>query len=61
MGKEEAKKKVIEKGGIVRDEITTDLWYLVTNNFKDNAKKYEKACKLGVTFIDETEFLEMLK
>jgi DNA ligase (NAD+) len=61
MGKEEAKKRVIEKGGIVRDEITTDLWYLVTNDFQGNAKKYEKARKLGVTFIDETEFLEMLK
>jgi NAD-dependent DNA ligase len=61
MDKEEAKKKVIEKGGIVREKISTDLWYLVTNNLVDNAKKYDKARKLGVTFIDETEFLEMLK
>lgn len=61
MGKEEAKKKVIEKGGIVREEITTDLWYLVTNNIKQNAKKYEKALKLGITFIDEKEFLEMIE
>ena len=61
MDKEEAKKKVIEKGGIVRNEISTDLWYLVTNNLMGNAKNYDKARKLGVTFIDETEFLEMLK
>lgn len=61
MDKEEAKKKVIEKGGIVREEISTDLWYLVTNNSKGETKDCAKARKLGVTFIDETEFLEMLK
>jgi len=61
MDSEEAKRKVIEKGGIVREEISTDLWYLVTNDSKDKTKSYDKARKLGVTFIDETEFLEMLK
>jgi DNA ligase (NAD+) len=61
MDKEEAKKKVIEKGGIVREEISTDLWYLVTNNTKGENKNYDKARKLGVTFIDETEFLGMIK
>ena len=61
MGKEEAQRKVIEKGGIVREEISTDLWYLVTNHSKSETKNYNKARKLGVTFIDETEFLKMLK
>jgi len=61
MGKEEAKRKVIEKGGIVREEVTTDLWYLVTNNIKGETNDCAKARKLGVTFIDETEFLEMVK
>ena len=61
MDKEEAKKKVIEKGGIVREEVSTDLWYLVTNDSKGEAKNYNKARKLGVTFIDEIEFLKMLK
>ena len=61
MDKEEAQKKVIEKGGTVREEISTDLWYLVTNDSKSETKNYNKARKLGVTFIDETEFLKMLK
>ena len=61
MDKEEAKKKVIEKGGIVREEISTDLWYLVTNDSNGETKKFNKARKLGVTFIDEIEFLKMLK
>ncbi len=61
MDKEEAKKKVIEKGGIVREEVSPDLWYLVTNDAKGESKNYNKARKLGVTFIDEIEFLNMLK
>ncbi|NHJ19966.1 MAG: hypothetical protein EAX91_03395 [Candidatus Lokiarchaeota archaeon] len=61
MGKEEAKKRVTEKGGIVREHVSTDLWYLVTNNKKDESKDSIKARKLGVTFITENEFLEMLK
>ena len=61
MGKEEAKKRVTEKGGIVRDQVSTDLWYLVTNNKTDETKDYIKARKLGVTFINENEFLEMIK
>ncbi|MHA1533707.1 MAG: BRCT domain-containing protein [Promethearchaeota archaeon] len=61
MDKEEAKRKVIEKGGTVREDISTDLWYLVTNDSKGETKNYNKARKLGVTFIDEIEFLKMLK
>ncbi|MFX1447410.1 MAG: BRCT domain-containing protein [Promethearchaeota archaeon] len=61
MDKEEAKRKVIEKGGIVREDISTDLWYLVTNDTKDETKIFNKARKLGVTFIDEIEFLKMLE
>jgi len=61
MDKEEAKRKVIEKGGIVREDISFDLWYLVTNNTKDETKIFNKARRLGVTFIDEIEFLKMLE
>ncbi|MFX1288402.1 MAG: BRCT domain-containing protein [Promethearchaeota archaeon] len=61
MDKEEAKRKVIEKGGIVREDISSDLWYLVTNDTKDETKIFNKARKLGVTFIDEIEFLKMLE
>ena len=61
MAKEEAKRRVTEKGGIVREEVSPDLWYLVTNNSKSETKDCAKARKLGVTFINETEFLDMLK
>jgi len=61
MTTQEAKTKVIEKGGIIREEISNDLWYCVTNS--QNSKKLElkKARELGVLFINESEFLEMLK
>jgi len=40
MNKEEAKSKVIEKGGVIRDAISNDLWYLVTNNPDVKSKKF---------------------
>ena len=58
---DEAKKRVLEKGGIVREEITTDLWYLVTSNPNTNSEKFKKARNLGVTFIDELDFLKMIE
>jgi len=61
MNKEEAKLKVIEKGGVIRDTISNDLWYLVTNNSDDKSKKFKKARELGVTFIGELEFLKMIE
>ncbi|GAJ14095.1 unnamed protein product [marine sediment metagenome] len=61
MNKEEAKLKVIEKGGVIRDSISNDLWYLVTNNLDVKSKKFKKARDLGVTFIDELEFLKMIE
>ncbi len=61
MNKEEAKLKVIKKGGVIRDAISNDLWYLVTNNPDVNSKKLKKARDLGVTFIDELEFLKMIE
>ena len=57
---DEAKKKVLENGGIVRDEISNDLWYLVTGNPNARSKKFKKARDIGVTFIDELEFLKMI-
>jgi NAD-dependent DNA ligase len=56
----EAKKKVLESGGTVREEITNDLWYLVTNNPNASSEKFKKARNLGVTFIDELDFLKMI-
>ncbi len=59
--RDEAKKRVLENGGIVREEISNDLWYLVTNNPKASSKKFEKARNLRVTFINELDFLKMLE
>jgi len=61
MSTQEAQTKVIEKGGIIRDEISNDLWYLVTNNPSSKNPELKKARDLGVLFIDEHEFLKMLK
>ena len=61
MNKEEAKLKVIEKGGVIRDSVSNDLWYLVTNNLDVKSKNSKKARDLGVTFIDELEFLKMIE
>ncbi len=58
---QEAKKKVIENGGIIREEISNDLWYFVTNNPNSKRPEFKKAKNLGVLFINENEFLKMLK
>lgn len=60
MSVEEAKNSVTEKGGIVRDKIVNDLWYLVTNNPNPRNEEIKRAKDLGVLFIDEKEFLKML-
>jgi NAD-dependent DNA ligase len=61
MSTQEAKSKVIAKGGIVREEISNDLWYLVTNNPNLKDPQLEKARDLGVLFINEKDFLTMLR
>ncbi len=61
LNRDEAKKRVLENGGIIREEISNDLWYLVTNNPNVSSKKFEKARNLGVTFIDEFDFLKMIE
>ena len=61
INRDEAKKRVLEKGGLIREEISNDLWYLVTNNPNANSEKLKRAKKLGVTFIDELDFLKMIE
>lgn len=60
INRDEAKKRVLENGGIIREEISNDLWYLVTSNPDASSKRFEKARNLGVTFIDELDFLKMI-
>ena len=61
MSAQEAKSKVIEKGGIIREEISNDLWYFVTTNPSLNTPELKKARDLRVLFINEIEFLQMLE
>lgn len=61
MSAQEAKSKVVEKGGIIREEISNDLWYFVTNNSSLKTPEFKKARDLGVLFINESEFLQMVK
>ncbi|MBY9021281.1 MAG: hypothetical protein KGD67_09495 [Candidatus Lokiarchaeota archaeon] len=58
--RDEAKKRVLESGGTIREDISKDLWYLVTNNPNASTENFKKARSLGVTFIDELDFLKML-
>jgi len=58
---ETAKSKVLENGGIIREDITNDLWYYVTNKTNSNNARFTKAKDLGVIFLDEQQFLKMLE
>ena len=59
--RDEAKKTVLKNGGLIREEISNDLWYFVTSNPNTSSKKFQRARKLGVTFIDELDFLKMIE
>ncbi len=59
--RDEAKKRVLKNGGLIREEISNDLWYFVTSNPNASSEKFKKARKLGVTFIDELDFLKMIE
>ena len=61
LNKAEAKRSIIEKGGVVREDITRDIWYFVTNDTNTQSEKIRKAKNIGITFIDETELLKMIK
>ena len=61
LNKVEAKKRIIEKGGVVREDITRDIWYFVTNDTNTQSEKVRKAQNIGITFIDESELLRMIK
>jgi len=58
---ESAKSKVIENGGIIREDITNDLWYIVANKSNSNDARFTKAKDLGVIILDEQQFLKMLE
>ena len=57
----DAEEKVKKKGGIIRETITNDVWYFVTNNPKSNSKEIQRAKDLGILLISEPDFLQMLE
>jgi len=55
----QAKDKIKTLGGKVKDSVVNDLDYLVLG--EDPGSKYEKAKKLGIKILSETEFLDLIK
>ena len=55
----EAQKLVEERGGVCQSSVTAKTTLLLAG--EDAGSKLEKAKKLGVKIIDETQFNEMLK
>jgi len=60
INRDEAKKRVLENGGLIREEISNDLWYFVTSNPNASSEKFKRARNLGVTFLGELDFLKMI-
>jgi len=62
MSRKEFQALVEENGGIFKGSVVQGLTYLVTNKSADSglSSKHEKALKLGVSVINEAEFLKMV-
>lgn len=58
-GQAEAQIKAL--GGTAKGSVTSDLTYLVTNNPTSGSSKNQKARELGVTILDEEQFLKLLQ
>ncbi len=57
--REEAKMKIQNLGGKTSESISKEIDYLVVG--EEPGSKLEKAQKMGITILDEKQFLEMLK
>lgn len=55
-----AEARIKTLGGVVRNSVTEDLTYLVTNNPDSGSAKNEKAKKYGILIINEETLLPML-
>lgn len=58
MDRNEAKKKIIENGGIISSSVSTKTNFILVGD--NPGSKYQEAKKLGVKIISEEEFLKML-
>ncbi len=56
--RQEAKDKIRRVGGLVKDQVTKDLDYLIVGD--DPGSKFDKAKKLKLTILNEEEFLNKI-
>ncbi|MFH1643351.1 MAG: BRCT domain-containing protein, partial [Patescibacteria group bacterium] len=59
LSRDSAKQKVIDGGGRVAESVSKDTSFLVVG--KNPGSKFEKAQKLGIKIIEESDFIKMLK
>lgn len=59
MSRDEAKAKIRENGGKITESVSKEIDYVVVG--ENPGSKYEKAQKLGVKILNETDFQELLK
>ena len=58
LSRPDASERVKQKGGIVASSVGKDIDYVVVGT--EPGSKYEKAKKLNLTIIDETEFKKLV-
>ena len=59
MSRDEARGKIRELGGNTSESVSSKTDYVVVGS--EPGSKAEKAKKLGVTILDEKQFLELIK
>jgi DNA ligase (NAD+) len=59
MSRDQAKAKIRELGGNISESVSKSTDYVIVGS--DPGSKAQKAQKLGVKTISETEFLELIK
>ena len=59
LARDEAKNMIIDRGGKVSGSVSKNTDYVVAG--ESAGSKYDDAKKLGITIIDEAEFLKLIK
>ncbi len=59
LSRDEAKSKIKELGGKMTESVSKNIDYIIVGS--EPGSKYEKGKKLGVTILEESEFLQLLK
>jgi len=61
MKRSDAEDLVVQEGGMVKNAVTKDLDYLVTNNPESGSSKNKKANNWNIPIINEEEFYQMIQ